>query len=166
MSLLPHTLPAPPALLHCDTVLDLGAGIRPMRWYEPLVHTCVEPYLPYVETLRKHEHLRVVHATAREALEAGHVAQAVYLLDVIEHMEKDEGLALIPMLQAAALRQVVIYTPMGFLEQTEDHWGMGGHTWQTHRSGWLPSDFPGWRVFKFQPRPSLPPEGFYAMWDR
>lgn len=161
-----HTLPEPPGLIHCDTVLDLGAGIRPMQWYVPQVHTCVDPYEPYCRALRQTERLTVIHATAREALDAGARAEAVYLLDVIEHMEKADGLELIPLLQAAASRQVVIYTPMGFKPQSRDNWGFGGHSWQTHRSGWLPREFEGWRIFTFIPHQGAAPEGFYAMWTR
>ena len=49
--LMKHHLPRPPGLSECDTVLDVGAGIRPMNWYAPAEHLCVEPYGPYADRL-------------------------------------------------------------------------------------------------------------------
>jgi hypothetical protein len=160
--LLPHTLPRPVGLIECPLVMDIGAGIRPMPWYRPERHICVEPHAPYGERLRD-AGMEWVHATAAEALTTLK-ADAVYMLDVIEHMEEAEAREAVALAQQAARVQVVIYTPYGFKEQTTDPWGLGGETWQRHRSGWLPKDFPGWQTQLFRPKPSESPEGFYASW--
>lgn len=141
-----HTLEPPQGLIECATVLDVGAGIRPFHWYTPSEsHICVDPYLPYVEKLRA-AGFEVIHATATKAFADDIRAEAIYLLDVIEHMYKAEAAETIDLAVAAASRQVVIYTPNGFMEQDKDDWGLGGDFWQTHRSGWLPGEFPGWHT--------------------
>lgn len=156
-----HTLPRPAGLVECASVIDVGAGIRPMQWYRPGRHVCVEPHEPYAAVLRSAGY-EVVVGRAADVL-GGMDADAVYLLDVIEHMERAEALRAIELACAVARKQVVIYTPLGFLEQTHDAWGMGGEHWQTHRSGWTPADFRGWSTETF----SLAgvPRGFYALWE-
>lgn len=172
--LLVHTLPRPSGLRKCDVVMDVGAGIRPMQWYRPKRHICIEPYLPYCERLRLvAPHLEVHNLTAQQALcrQRFPGVEAVYLLDVIEHMDKGAGWVLLLDATHVAEVQVVIYTPYGFKEQHGDPWGLGGVEWQEHRSGWLPADFAeaspgGWRTELFVPPGALKPEGFFAIWDR
>jgi ubiquinone/menaquinone biosynthesis C-methylase UbiE len=60
-------------------------------------------------------------------------------LDVIEHLEKDKGLALIKELKRIARKKVVIFTPEGFVEQSDGlagSWGENNPIYQKHRSGW------------------------------
>lgn len=125
-----------------------------MSWYKPSRHICVEPYGPYADVLES-SGFEVVRKSALEALKETK-AQAVYLLDVIEHMEKDEAREVIELSMRAD--QVVIFTPYGFVPQESDAWGMGGEYWQKHRSGWLPEEFPGWETYR---RAAI--EGFYAV---
>lgn len=150
-----HNLPRPDGLIECSTVLDIGAGIRPMQWYKPDHHICVEPYKPYCDLLEKAGYV-VFNATAEIALKELE-APAIYLLDVIEHLEKDLALEVIELAKQKAYRQLVIYTPMGFMEQDEDGWDLGGDEWQTHRSGWLPNEFPDWNTYRYA-------RGFFAIW--
>lgn len=149
-----HNLIRPPGLIEVQTVLDVGAGIRPMSWYKPRRHICVEPHPPYAERLMA-AGFEVINKTADEALDT-ETADAIYLLDVIEHMEKEDGLRIINKMLNAARTQVVIYTPFGFLEQDHDPWELGGDYWQLHRSGWLPEEFPGWVTQRYA-------RGFFAV---
>ena len=147
--LLEHNLIRPDGLIECDSVLDIGAGIRPMNWYAPHNHTCVEPYEPYAKILKQHGYATWV-GTALDILsydwpEAAKF-EAIYLLDVIEHMEKEQGLEVIEKAELQSTKQIVIYTPTGFMAQEGDSWGLGGDEWQKHRSGWLPEEFPGWDI--------------------
>lgn len=170
----PHTLPRPKGLIECNAVLDIGAGIRPMQWYTPKWrHICVEPYPPYCDVLRTGSGHEVWCSTAEGVLEGLppgihgprlYGIGAIYLLDVLEHMEKAEGRRVIDLACQVAERQVVVYTPLGFVEQTRDVWELGGEYWQTHRSGWLPEEFPDWTIEYFQPPNKSKPEGFYALW--
>lgn len=139
--ILPNTAPRPLGLLECSTVLDVGAGIRPMAWYTPSFHTCVEPYEPYGDVLRA-VGFAVVGLEAHEALRRCGEYEAIYLLDVIEHMDREVGEEVLRLAAEKATRQVVVLTPDGFQPQSKDAWGMGGEHWQTHRSGWAARDFP------------------------
>lgn len=155
-------VPRPEGLIEVDTVLDIGAGLRPMGWYKPKRHICVEPHPPYAERLKAAGY-EVWCETAQSALDCvltwpEQSINAVYMLDVIEHMTRAEGeqiLRLLPWLEA---KQIIVFTPKGFMEQKHDAWNLGGEHWQTHRSGWLPADFPNWRI-------SFPlgPQQFLAM---
>jgi hypothetical protein len=153
--LITHNLPPPVGLIECKTVLDVGAGIRPMNWYKPSHHICIEPYDRYVDRLRAAGYF-VFQETALYALKRLDTFDAVYLLDVIEHMEKDEGLEVVSLAKEKAHQQVVIFTPWGFMEQEEDAWGLGGDYWQKHRSGWLPEDLPGFECYRYA-------KGFYGV---
>ena len=155
-----HIAPRPKTLIDCETVIDVGAGLRPFQWYTPKRHICVEPYEPYCERLRA-AGFEVVTETAVVAL-AHLTADAIYMLDVIEHMTKEDATAVIELALKAAKRQVVVYTPHGFMPQEVDHWGLGGHFWQKHRSGWLPREFPGWSIDLYYAPKRKAPEGFFA----
>ena len=160
-----HTLPPPRGLKVCNVVLDVGAGLRPMTMYRPARHICVEPYGPYCKVLRTAGY-EVLQGTAEHVLstvlEFEPKIDAIFLLDVIEHMEKDVGRNVIELAKQVAREQIVLYTPVGFMKQTEDNWGMGGHEWQTHRSGWQPDEFPGWHITL---RSRRAPKGFIALWN-
>lgn len=167
--ILEHTLERPPGLVECQTVLDVGTGVRPMQWYKPARHQCVEPCEAYAAVLRAAGYGVLMDESGRSltALEAlrgvMHTPdlsfEAIYLLDVIEHLEKDEGREVLRLAQQVATVQIVVFTPDGFKAQTTDAWGYGEHAWQTHRSGWTESDFLGWRVS----RPSA--HALFALWD-
>lgn len=165
-SILKHDLSPPKGLIECKYVVEFGPGIRPFNWYNPKRYTAVEPYLPYCDVLKTITGAGIVNADALSVLRiltddltpgydiekqvrtvtVGILPQAIYMLDVIEHMEKDEGKEVLELAKTKAKRQVVVYTPHGFQEQTEDAWGLGGDYWQTHRSGWTPDDFEGWHI--------------------
>ncbi len=60
----------------------------------------------------------------------------VIALDVIEHLEKEESLAMIKQCEQIARKAVVLETPLGYIPQNIDILGHGGHEFQTHRCGW------------------------------
>lgn len=164
MTLLPHTLPPPKGLRPARSVVDVGPGIRPCAWYPGASTLYLEPFEGYCRVLREHGGLVRMIAAADGFV--GVSADAVVLLDVIEHMTRADGLNTLDHAFEAARRQVVVYTPLGFVEQTTDAWGLGGDHWQTHRSGWTPEDFPGWEIEVFKPEDAERPEGFYALWNK
>lgn len=65
----------------------------------------------------------------------------VIALDIVEHLEKDEALAMISECERIAKKAVVIETPEGFIPQNIDIQGHGADEWQTHRSGWSQEEF-------------------------
>lgn len=155
-----HTLRAPEGLIEAANVLDIGAGIRPMCWYKPERHVCVEPFAPYADRLEDAAY-EVVRGSAEEALKQCDIGafDAIYLLDSIEHMTRAEGFRVLGIAHALQPKQIVVYTPNGFLEQHGDAWGLGGEDYQEHRSGWTPADFTGWHIEHRDP-------GFFATWTR
>lgn len=155
-----HNLDRPKGLIECDVIIDVGCGVRPINWYKPQHHVCVEPHLPYLQRIAAVGGYECVHADALTAL--GRVrpgtAGAIYILDVIEHLPREDGLQLVQLALMAQPQQIVIFTPDGFLKQDgADPWGLGGDQWQLHRSGWVAEDFPGWAISYFG-------RGFFAIW--
>lgn len=140
------------------TVLDVGTGIRPQTLVPSDVQVCVEPFAPYVERLREEvgddARFVLLQATWDQVLPLlpEKSIDSVLALDVIEHLRRREGVRLLAEAQRVAMRQVIIFTPLGFYPQSyrkgqRDRWGMAGGHWQTHRSGWIPADFAGdWEV--------------------
>jgi hypothetical protein len=148
------------ALVPVPVVLDIGCGIMPQPYLRPLVHICCEPFDQYVRVLQdkvRSEHDRtfvVLKATWAEALELlpPRSVDTVFLVDVIEHLEKEEGRRLLAATEGLARRQVVIFTPLGFMAQHhpdgKDAWGLDGGAWQEHKSGWGAEDFDAsWQVY-------------------
>ncbi len=155
-----HELPRPKGLIEVDVVLDLGCGIRPIDWYKPAQHVCVDAHKPYLDRVAAVGGYHCVHSEAREALrrvKPGSVG-AIYCLDVIEHLTREDGAEMLQLMHMAQPKQIVIFTPNGYLEQNgPDPMGMGGDYWQQHRSGWTPGDFQEWHVEYYG-------RGFTAVW--
>ena len=135
-----------------DVVLDIGPGIRPQRLIKPKAHLCIEPFLPYIEKCRelypKRSELIFLNATWQSVVSIlpDKSVDTVIAFDVIEHLEREDGLKLMEQCKRVARQQAVFFTPYGFVEQSYeeselDRWGMQGGYWQTHRSGWKPDDF-------------------------
>lgn len=145
----------------CNLAVDIGTGIRPHDFIDAAICICFEPYAEYVEILKdkvneKFDKIYVVEQqTWSGALDflAEKSVDTVFLIDVIEHLEKDEGEALLKRTEKIARQQIVIFTPLGFvaqhtLEGGKDAWGLDGAEWQEHKSGWLPEDFDDtWDVY-------------------
>ncbi|HWK89786.1 MAG TPA: methyltransferase domain-containing protein [Longimicrobium sp.] len=132
-------------------VLDVGPGIQPQSYFPPRTHICVEAHQPYVRRMLADRagdpRMVYLNGTWQEVLRHlpdGSVDTA-FALDLIEHLEKEDGYALLRELARIARHQVVIFTPLGLYPQHYDEgepdaWGMDGGHWQTHRSGWTPDD--------------------------
>lgn len=137
------------------TVMDIGCGIRPQPYIVAReTHYLVDAHEPYLErAVREWPHglspsccmVRFDWARALDVTEPQSV-DTVFLLDVVEHLPKEEGLELLARTVALARKQVVLFTPMGLLPQTAlegaDQWGFttGANALQEHRSGWTPFD--------------------------
>jgi hypothetical protein len=135
-----------------EVVLDIGCGIYPMNFYVPKLHIMVEPWKEYVEILKQRYHndsrVLIFQSNALEFLNtlSDKSVDTVFLLDVIEHLEKEDGVSLIEEIERVASQQIVIFTPLGFMPQHVDsrkldRWGLSGGDFQEHKSGWLPNDF-------------------------
>lgn len=150
------------------TVLDVGPGIRPQTLVDADRHICVEPHGEYADALEA-EGFEVIRKTATDALRDCEPVDTIVALDVIEHMEKADGLRFIEQAKRKA-KQVIVFTPLGFLPQDSegptDAWGLHGQEWQKHRSGWLPKEFDGWvSVVDRNFHDHLKAGAFFAVWQ-
>ena len=146
-----------------QVLLDIGCGIVPQNYVLPQTHICCEPYPEYVDVLQnKISNLEVcdrnyiiINMGWKEVVSyfPEKSVDSIFLLDVIEHLEKEEGLNLLAKTEKIARQQVIIFTPLGFMPQHhsdgKDAWGLSGGGWQEHKSGWFPEDFIGeeWKCF-------------------
>lgn len=149
-------LAAENAIQHVDVVLDVGSGIEPMNYFRPKFHILLEPFDEYVQILTTRfandGSVFVMSGTSQNLLSsfAANSVDTVFLLDVIEHLPKADGIYVLSHAERIARRQIVVFTPLGFMPQTvhegeKDAWGLGGATVQEHLSGWVPEDFgEGW----------------------
>ena len=121
----------------CETLLDVGCGA-----YSPLQHlrrkphsTGVDAFEPSIKASRSkgiHDEYRQLNILELENSFEENSYDCVLLNDVIEHLEKEDGLKLIRMLEKIAKKRVIIFTPNGFVPQEP----FEGNPWQEHKSGW------------------------------
>ncbi|ARV18660.1 hypothetical protein AEP_01716 [Curvibacter sp. AEP1-3] len=132
------------------TCADIGAGLRPQRLMDCPVHVLVEPWRPYADRLVQSFPAKLVvnaFATPYLADLQDKSLDTIFLLDVIEHIEKEEGRALLQEALRVARVQVVLFTPIGFMphevHDTSADWGDVEHgITQQHLSGWTPQEMP------------------------
>lgn len=139
------------AIVATDVVADIGCGIVPMSYFRPKLHFMIEPWKEYSDILAyRHRNDRSVVILRTGALEAlrsmtDKSVDSIFMLDVIEHLEKEMGVSVIAECERVARQQIVIFTPLGFMPQhmedgQRDGWGLSGATVQEHLSGWTPED--------------------------
>jgi SAM-dependent methyltransferase len=128
------------ALLGCDSVLDVGCGTSlTMRQLGVPVSAGIEAYQPsFDDAKRRHTHDRLIHGDIRNLTTYFQQRQfdACVALDVIEHLDKRDGLKLIREMEGIARRKVVFFTPSGFLPQRH----CAADDLQEHLSGWEPDE--------------------------
>lgn len=159
-------------LMDCDSVLDLGCGRHSMV---PIISSRtktvgVEFFKPHFEeAVRSGRHKEYLNLDITKADFPDKSFDAVILLDVIEHLSKEEGLSLLKKMERWARKKIIIFTPNGFLHQD----GYDENPLMAHQSGWTAADMRGLgfkvfgvRGFKFlkkgdhhdhdQERPKIP----------
>jgi hypothetical protein len=147
-------------LLQADIILDIGCGINPQKYIRPILHICCEPFETYFSCLnenikKKYDRIYWVIKFKWEEiirLFPHKSVDSIFLLDVIEHLEKDEAIRYLKFTEFIAKKQIIIFTPYGFFPQSHpdgiDAWGLDGGPWQEHKSGWYPEDFDEtWEIF-------------------
>ncbi|WP_192710238.1 methyltransferase domain-containing protein [Methylobacterium sp. OAE515] len=137
-------------------VLDIGCGVRSQQFVLPKFLICVEPFHEYRGILKRNFKdcdCVIIPTDALTALEAmpNQSVDTVFLLDVIEHITRDEGLRVISECERVARAQIVVYTPLGYMPQEikdgeKDAWNLNGGSFQQHKSGWTPEDFPEYDI--------------------
>lgn len=126
------------------TILDVACGLSLKSKYIPAsIRVGVDIYSEYFKHIKSDVPYTVVKWDVRKLDEVfmPKSFDVVIALDIIEHLEKEEGLKLLEDCEKIARKAVVIETPLGYIPQNIDILGHGGHHWQTHRSGWISRDF-------------------------
>jgi methyltransferase family protein len=121
-------------------VLDVGCGRSSVLSELPPVKRSVglEAHLPALEeSRRKGLHHEYVQGDARTADFPDGAFDAVLMMDLIEHLDRDEGNALLDRAERIANAKVIVFTPNGFIPQEE----YDDNPLQVHRSGWSVDDF-------------------------
>lgn len=122
----------------CHTLLDVGCGEKsPLeRVARRMEHSVgLDAFAPAIEASRAlgiHDDYVLGEAQHLSELFKPKSFDCVAATDLIEHLERGEGLKLLDAMESLARRRVVIFTPNGFLAQEP----FGGNEFQRHRSGW------------------------------
>lgn len=141
------------ALEGCESILDLGCGTSnssSAHATKKRYSVGVDAFLPSIEESKKNNtHDEYYHM---DVLDIGSTFKenqfdAVIALDLIEHLEKEDGKKLLEAMEKIAKKKVVIFTPNGFLAQGEYY----NNPWQLHRSGWTAEEMRkrGYKVLGF-----------------
>ncbi len=121
----------------CKSVLDLGCGSSsPLKLFRKKFYSVgVDISKSSVEESKKrgiHNEYFVLDVLNIDKKFSPNSFDCVIALDLIEHLEKQQGIDLIKMMEKIAKKKVIIFTPNGFLPQGEYR----GNKWQVHKSGW------------------------------
>jgi SAM-dependent methyltransferase len=123
-------------LVGCETVLDLGCGRgfnSPLQGMALTQALGVDIFQPYLEECRQKDiYSGYIQADIREIEFKDSPFDAVLMLEVLEHLTKEEGRRLLDRCASWARKKVIISTPNGYLWQDR----YDNNPFQEHKSGW------------------------------
>lgn len=109
-------------LKDCKTVLDLGCGKdSPIQYCKSIEYSVgVEAFNPSLEESRlRNIHSKYINGNVLNVDFEENSFDAVIMIEVIEHLEKNDALNLIDKANRWARKKIIITTPNGFLPQFE-----------------------------------------------
>ena len=130
------------------TVLDVGCGFpSPLRVLQDSYLVGVDGYRPALDQAREsrsHNEFFLKDVRQIGDLLGSRTFEACVALDVIEHLEKQDGWTMLQNMERLATRRVIIFTPNGFIPQRSQDGDL-----QEHLSGWTVEEMRarGYRVF-------------------
>ena len=124
-------------LSQCRSVLDLGCGRASAIYCLPehvrFLSVGIDLYRPYItESKEKRIHGNYVIADVRFIPFRDKCFDAAVALDLIEHLEKLDGLRVLNDMKRITKTRIIVFTPNGFLQQRE----YDDNPLQVHRYGW------------------------------
>ncbi len=126
------------------SVLEVGCGISfRSRCIPSHIHVGLDAHWPYLQKVRDELPEAILVNSNAESLSWLFLNKSfsiVALYDILEHLEKPAGQNLLAVAERLARQAVVVASPIGYVPQNIDIWGMGGDRWQTHRSSWSQAD--------------------------
>lgn len=128
-------------LAGCNSVLDIGCGFNsPIRSVKKAFYSeGIDIHKPSVIQSKKSKiHSKYIIGNIRNLTKYYKYKSfdGVIAIDVIEHFEKKDALALLKTMEKIARKKIIILTPNGFV-------GQGHHDdnpYQVHKSGWCKKD--------------------------
>jgi SAM-dependent methyltransferase len=133
----------------CNSVLELGCGLGGLL--RELQHSDrklvgIDIWKPYLDFIRDlYPDMEFILGDIREVdkLVSTKSFDLVVCTDVLEHLELSEGEKLIVMAEDIAIKKVIFFIPVGFLEQDADPWlemipDHQPNPHQKHKSAWYP----------------------------
>jgi len=134
----------------CNSVVELGAMFfEKLKHVESKIKTKIgiEIYKPYIDSKNDHFGNPVfndcikIHGNVLEykKLLSGYELDVAMIIDVLEHFDKNVGFNWIKELKKD-FKRIILMVPAGKFPQNKDYSGLGGDTYQTHRSYWYDED--------------------------
>jgi len=143
-------------------VLDIGCGaMSPLRFFHFKHSTGMDIFKPAIEKAKQHgthnEYYEMNTAQLAKHFKPKSF-EACTAIDLIEHLSRADGIALMNTMESIASKKVIIFTPNGFLNQEE----YDNNPHQVHKSGWTVNDFTkrGYKVYGFFGHKALRKEGY------
>lgn len=122
-------------LSDCESVLDLGCGpSSPLQYCNNIKYSVgIEAFGPYLEaTQKKRIHTEYVYRKIEEVDFPENKFDAVIILEVLEHLPKETGYAILKNAEKWARKKIVVSSPNGYISQKQ----VDGNYLQKHLSGW------------------------------
>lgn len=137
-------------LSNCNSVLDVGCGSDSAigRVRKTFYSEGIDIYRPSIDTSKKnkiHDNYKAGNIKNLEKYYKRKSFDAIIALDVIEHLDKNDGIKLMEKMVKIARKKVIILTPNKFYQQGYH----GENKYQEHRSWWQLNDFKkrGYKVY-------------------
>lgn len=121
-------------LKDCYSVLDLGCGPdSPIKYCNVPYSVGVDAFEPYIKAGKEKKiHTEYILANISDLNFKPNSFDGVVLIEVLEHLTKEQGKVLLEKVEAWAKKKVIISCPNGYLPQSS----MSENPFQSHRSGW------------------------------
>lgn len=134
-------------LSDCESILDLGCGHNShIRFCDAPYKVGVELFDRYIkESEEKGIHNKYIKSDVTKVDFEPKSFDAVIMIDVLEHLSKQDALELIKKMNTWAKKKIIILTPRGFMHQEN----VDNNHLQDHLSGWEVKEFKdlGFKVY-------------------